>query len=88
MWRSRCTASRCRIKVAQVLTGSFAAKEDKVSEQDEKIAATLAAGMLASHGAGRWTGQLRKDVKYAVGLYEMFLEEVMSLRPGGDLPSE
>jgi hypothetical protein len=55
-----------------------------MAEHDEMVAATLAAGMLASHGAGRWTGQLKKDVKYAVELYELFLHEVKDRKAGQD----
>lgn len=59
-----------------------------MSERDEEIAAMLAAGMLASHGSGRWTGQLRKDVKYAVELYAMFLREVKDLSAGEEFASD
>ncbi len=59
-----------------------------MSERDEEIAATLAAGMLASHGRGRWTGSLRKDVKYAVNLYAIFLSELKNLEAGEEMPAD
>lgn len=52
-----------------------------MSERNETIAATLAAGMLASHAAGRWTGKLESDVKYAVRLYRLFVREVEATKP-------